>query len=125
MKNMKYLMQFLVILFLSFLGELFGYIIPLPIPASIYGIVFLFVGLVLGFIPYDAVKDVGHFLVDIMPVMFIPAAVGLMDSWEMIQPSIIPYFIITLVTTIVVMGVAGRVTQLFTKKKEEKTNGVL
>ena len=125
MKNMKYLKQFLVILFLSFLGELFCYIIPLPIPASIYGIVFLFVGLVMGIIPYDAVKDVGHFLVDIMPVMFIPAAVGLMDSWEMIQPSIIPYFIITLVTTVVVMGVAGKVTQLFTKKKGEKTNGVL
>lgn len=118
-------MQFLVILFLSCLGEVLSYIIPFPIPASIYGIVLLFVGLVVGIIPYDAVKDVGHFLIEIMPVMFIPAAVGLMDSWAIIKKSIIPYLIITLVTTVVVMGVAGKVTQLFTKKKGEKTNGLL
>ena len=121
---MRYLMQFLVILFLSCLGEVLSYIIPFPIPASIYGIVLLFVGLVVGIIPYDVVKDVGHFLVDIMPVMFIPAAVGLMDSWGMIKKSIIPYLIITLVTTVGVMGVAGKVTQFFTKKGE-KTNGIL
>lgn len=122
---MKYLMQFLVILFLSCLGEVLSYIIPFPIPASIYGIVLLFVGLVVGIIPYDVVKDVGHFLVDIMPVMFIPAAVGLMDSWGMIKASILPYLSITMVTTVIVMVVAGRVTQLFTKKKGEKQNGIL
>ena len=43
---MKYLRQFLLILFISFLGELLKYFLPLPIPASIYGMVILFIGFV-------------------------------------------------------------------------------
>lgn len=116
---MKYLMQFLVILFLSCIGEVLSYFIPLPIPASIYGIVLLFVGLAAGIIPYEAVKDVGHFLVEIMPVLFIPAAVELMESWNIMKASLVPYLIITIVTTAVVMIVAGRVTQIFIKKEEK------
>ena len=39
---MKYVRQLLIILFVSFLGELLKSIIPLSIPASIYGMVLLF-----------------------------------------------------------------------------------
>ena len=39
---MKYLKQLLIILGISFLGELLKYFLPLPIPASIYGMVILF-----------------------------------------------------------------------------------
>ena len=42
---MKYLWQFLIIVAFSFVGELLHFLIPLPIPASIYGIVLLFVAL--------------------------------------------------------------------------------
>ena len=69
---MKYLKQFLIILVISYAGELLKYVLPLPIPASIYGMVILLVGLLTGLIALDAVKDVGKFLIEIMPVMFIP-----------------------------------------------------
>lgn len=71
-------------------------------------------------IPLEAVKETGHFLVEIMPVMFIPAAVGVLESWNLIAASWLPYCLLTVVTTVVVMGVAGRVTQLFTGKGEKK-----
>lgn len=45
---MKYLKQFLIILLISFAGELLKYVLPLPIPASIYGMVILLVGLLTG-----------------------------------------------------------------------------
>ena len=73
---MEYLKQFLIILAISCLGELLACWIPAPIPGSIYGIVLLFLGLVTKLVPYDAVKDAGHFLVEIMPVMFIPPPPG-------------------------------------------------
>lgn len=114
---MKYLLQFFVILLFSCIGELLNYFIPLPIPASIYGIVLLFIGLVTGIVPYKAVKETGHFLVEIMPVMFIPAAVGLMESWGFIKAAFVPYLVITMITTVIVMIVAGRVTQHFSKKE--------
>ena len=75
---MKFLRQFLIILTISFLGEALKYMLPLPIPASIYGMVILFMGLLMGLIRLEWVKDAGKFLIAIMPVMFIPAGVGLM-----------------------------------------------
>ena len=117
---MKYLKQFSIILAISCLGELLSLWIPAPVPGSIYGIVLLFLGLVTKLIPLDAVKDTGHFLVEIMPVMFIPAAAGVIDSWELIASSWLEYGLLTVVTTVAVMGIAGRVTQLFTGKGEKK-----
>ena len=42
---MKYLKQFGIILVISFVGEILNYLIPLPIPAGIYGIIILFFAL--------------------------------------------------------------------------------
>ena len=70
---MKYLRQFMMILLVSFLGELLKYAIPLPVPASIYGLVILFILLETGALKLDAVKDTAIFLIEIMPLMFIPA----------------------------------------------------
>ena len=115
---MKYLKQIAIILAISCLGELLSRWIPAPIPGSIYGIALLFFGLLTKIIPYEAVKDTAHFLVEVMPVMFIPAAAGLLESWELIASSWIQYVLLMVVTTVAVMGVAGRVTQRFAKTGE-------
>ena len=83
----------------------------MPIPASIYGMVILFIGLLSGIIKLDAVKDVGKFLIEIMPVMFIPAGVGLMASWGTLKPVLVPVSVITVVALVAVMGATGRVSQ--------------
>ena len=113
MKNLK---QFLIILVISYAGELLKYVLPLPIPASIYGMVILLVGLLTGWIALDAVKDVGKFLIEIMPVMFIPAGVGLMSSWGILKPLILPVSIITVVTIVTVMAATGKVSQWVIRK---------
>ena len=113
---MKYLKQFLIILLISFAGELLKYVLPLPIPASIYGMVILLVGLLTGWIALDAVKDVGKFLIEIMPVMFTPAGVGLMSSWGILKPLILPVSIITVVTIVTVMAATGKVSQWVIRK---------
>ena len=109
---MKYLKQFLVILVIAFAGEVLKYIIPIPIPASIYGLMILFVGLLTGLIRLEQVREAGKFLIEIMPVMFIPAAVGLLESWGVLQPMFLPVIIITLVSTVVVMAATGISSQL-------------
>lgn len=113
---MKYLKQFLIILLISFAGELLKYVLPLLIPASIYGMVILLVGLLTGWIALDAVKDVGKFLIEIMPVMFIPAGVGLMSSWGILKPLLLPVSIITVVTIVTVMAATGKVSQWVIRK---------
>ncbi len=118
---MKYIKQFGIILAVSFLGEILHQYIPLPIPASIYGIIILFVCLEWKILPVSAVKETSSFFIEIMPIMFIPAAVGLLDSWQIIQTSWVSYTVITVLSTFVVMVVSGKVVQLVmnrTKKKE-------
>ncbi|MGN0142829.1 MAG: CidA/LrgA family protein [Roseburia sp.] len=120
---MKYIRQFLIILLISFLGELLKSVLPLPVPASIYGLVLLFLALELKIIPLEAVKDTGKFLIEIMPLLFIPAGVELMESWHALRPICIPVIVIMVVSTVVVMAVSGRVTQAmmrFDKRRAEK-----
>ncbi len=113
---MKYIKQCLIILVISFIGELLKYILPLPIPASIYGMVLLFTGLMTGLIKLDAVKETGTFLIEIMPLMFIPAGVGLMTSWGTLKAIIVPVSIITVITIITVMISTGWVSQAIIRK---------
>lgn len=109
--KVKYLKQLLVILFFSFIGEVLHFLIPLQIPASIYGLVLLFGALMTGAIKLCHVQETAKFLIEIMPMMFIPAGVGLLESWGVLKPILLPVIVILIVSTILVMGVSGLVTQ--------------
>ena len=119
---MKYIVQFEIIIAISLVGELLNRIIPLPIPASIYGMVILFTALCTGLIKLSAVRETGKFLIYIMPMMFIPATVGLLESWSIMQDFLTAIIVISLVSTVLVMVLTGHVTQLIIKlkNKEEK-----
>ena len=113
---MKYLRQFMIILLVSFAGELLKYIMPFPVPASIYGLIILFVLLETGILKLDAVKETSVFLIEIMPLMFIPAGVGLMESWGDLNSMLVEVIVIILVSTVLVMGISGKVTELVLKR---------
>ena len=117
---MKYLRQFMIILLVSFVGELLKYVIPLPVPASIYGLVILFILLETGILKLDAVKETSIFLIEIMPVMFIPAAVGLLDSWDALKSMLLPCCIALVPVTLIVMAVSGKTTQALIHAQNQK-----
>ena len=116
---MKWMKQFGIILLISFVGEILEKWIPLPIPASIYGIILLFLCLKLNIIPHEAVHETGKFLIEIMPLMFIPAAVGLLETWDVIAPAWLEYVAVTVISTWVVMIVCWRVTQFVIRRKRK------
>ena len=116
---MKWMKQFGIILLISFVGEILEKWIPLPIPASIFGIILLFLCLKLNIIPHEAVHETGKFLIEIMPLMFIPAAVGLLETWDVIAPAWLEYVAVTVISTWVVMIVSGRVTQFVIRRKRK------
>ncbi len=119
---MRYLKQFTIILTISLLGEVLHYIIPLPVPASIYGLLLMLAALMTGVVKRDSVREAGAFLVEIMPVMFIPAAVGLLEAWGVLRPVWLPVAVITVISTVLVMGVSGLVTQ-FVIRRDERRKG--
>jgi holin-like protein len=117
---MQYLYQFLWIVTFTFLGETLSLVIPLPVPASIYGLLLLFLGLQLKLVKLEQVKTAGDWLIGIMGILFVAPVVNLLGCWDLIAPHLIPITVIVLVTTVVVFAVSGKLTELFTKKKEEE-----
>ena len=116
---MRFIKQILIIFGVTFLGELLHDWIPLPVPASIYGLVLMFLCLQLRVFRLEDVRDTALFLIEIMPLMFIPAATGLMTSWGIIRAKLFAYLAIAVITTVLVMVVSGRVTQFFLRRGKE------
>lgn len=117
---MRYVMQLLIIICFSFAGEILHSIIPLPFPASIYGIILLFISLKLKIVKVRHIREVSTTLIMAMPVMFVPAAVGLISTWENVQNHWWQYIIITVLSTLVVMAVSGWLTQYVIRHKAGK-----
>ena len=120
MKAMKYVVQFMIIAVFAFVGEMLHRCIPLPVPASIYGIVLLFLALELKLLKVKYIKEASSFLITIMPLMFLPPAVGIMEAWDLISGAWLPYVVVTIVSTVIVMAVAGRVAQRIIRRKAVK-----
>ena len=120
---MKFLKQFLLILTFSFAGEVLHALIPMQIPASIYGLVLLFLALLTGRVKMEQVRECAKFLIAVMPLMFIPAGVGLLESWGDLKQILIPVCVIVAVSTVLVMGISGLVTQkvMENSRKERKS----
>ena len=113
---MKYLSQFLIILGFTFAGEALQRMIPLPMPASVYGLLLLFGALCLGLIKLEQVKVTGHFLASILPVLFVAPTVGIIEYWGLIRSNLLPIALILVATTVLTFGIAGRLTQFLSKK---------
>lgn len=110
---MKYLSQFLIILGFTFLGEALQRIIPLPIPASVWGLALLFAALMLKLVKVEQVKEVGGFLTSILPLLFVAPAVGIAEHRALLQGQLLPIALVLLGTTVLTFGIAGSVTQFF------------
>lgn len=117
---MKYLKQFAIILGIAFTGEVLHGLLPLPVPASIYGIVVLFALLYFKVLDVSAIRETSSFLIEIMPAMFIPAAVGLIEVFDLLKANLFAYLFVTVVSTVLVMAVSGLVSQALIKGGKTK-----
>lgn len=119
---MKYLTQFTIIIAFSFLGEVLNYFLPLPIPASVYGLVLMLLALLFGIIKEAHIKETANFLIVIMPLLFLPPIVSLMENWNTINKILIPIISITVISTVLVMAVTGRFSQFIIRREESKND---
>ena len=113
---MKYIGQIGLLMLVTFLGELFNKVLPWPVPGSIYGFILMLLSLQLKILRLEMIKDVADFLLDILPVMFIPAAVGLLVIWEDVSQYMGQILLICITTTLIVMVTTGKVTDLILGK---------
>ena len=113
---MKYLSQLSIILGFTLAGEALQRFLPLPIPASVYGLVLLFAALCTGVVKLEQVKETGGFLVSILPILFVGPTVGIVEHWELIRPQLLPIGLLLVGSTVLTFGISGRVARFFLKK---------
>lgn len=119
---MKYLLQFGIIMAVSFAGELFHDFLPLPVPASIYGILILFSLLRFKILHVAQIKETAMFLISIMAFLFLPAAVGLVVAWPVMKSAILQYIAANVLSFIACMAGTGFAAQFLLSRLQKKEN---
>ena len=109
---MKYVKQFLIILMMAVLGGLLNWLIPLPIPATVWGMMLMFIALMCGLVKLDQVEDTADFFMGIMPMLFVPLAVGLMDTWQILADYAMPIIIIVVASFFICYAVTGKTADI-------------
>lgn len=117
---MKYIKQFAVIALVTFLGECLNLLIPLPVPASIYGMVLLFLSLQTGILKLAQIEETADLLLGVMPIFFISPTVSLMSSIGVIKDSLLGVIVVCIISTAVVMVVTGLVAQAVIRRAKKE-----
>lgn len=117
---MKYLKQLSIIFAICFVAEILYMLLPLPVPASIYGLLILFMLLLFRVVKPEQVEDVAEFFLAIMPFFFISPSVSLMKSFVSYQDSVLSVLVIGIVSTLVVTVSTGITAQFFIRRKKKK-----
>lgn len=120
---MNYVFQLAIIFGISFVGELLNAVLPLPVPASVYGLVIMFLLLWTKIVKLEQVETVAEYLMAIMPLFFIEPTVGIMNSYGLVKGKILPLFIACFLSFTMVIVVTGSVSQAIIRfKRKEKKN---
>ena len=100
---MKYAYQVMIIGGISFAGELLNTLLPLPVPASVYGIVILLICLCTKVIRLNQIQETADFMLAAMPLVFVGPGVALMESFGLMKDSLLGIVIISIVSMVFVM----------------------
>ena len=119
---MKSLKQLMIILLAYILGAVVQNAFNLPIPATVLGLILLFVALYKKIVKIEMIEDICNTLISHMAFLFLPAGVGLMTSFNLIKENIFAFAVIILVSTTVVWIVTAYVV-IFLRKVCSKDEG--
>ena len=117
---MKYLKQTLILIAITFAAEIIKFLVPLPVPASIYGLVLLFALLKSGVLKLEQVETVGNLLLELMPLLLVSPSVSFLTAMDSIRPMLLPVLMMGFLGTVAVMAVTGRVAQWMIRREARR-----
>lgn len=113
---MKYVRQILIIFTAAFLGELMRRLLPLPVPASIYGFVLLFGALCFRAVKPEHIQETAALLIELMPLLLVAPAAATLPYFNALMPVLAQFLATVTISTAVIFGTAGRVTQFVIRR---------
>ena len=121
---MKHVQQFSIILLISVIGELLKTFLPLPVPASVYGMVLLLVCLCTKVIKLDQIQETADFMLAAMPLVFVGPGVALMESFGLMKDSLLGILVISVFSTMLVMVLTGMLAQILVRRKRDREDEI-
>lgn len=120
---MQFFTQILYILLFSLVGEVLQAVIPISIPAAVYGLILLFLALSTGLLKEEKVAGISDFLIGHMSILFVAPAVKILQYWNLISPKLGEVLIISALPTLLVFAVSGMITKHLQRRKEDQKHG--
>ena len=117
---MKILKQSAIIAAVCAAAELIRYLLPLPIPASVYGLILMLIALLTGWLRPEHIETTADFLIAIMPVLFVAPTMALVAQLERFATLGIPILLVGILGTTLVIGLSGRAAQEVGKREAKK-----
>src|SRR5699024_1365294 len=87
------------------------------VPGSVIGLLLLFILLISNVLKVEWIEEGAQFFVNNLVFFFIPATVGVMNYFDLFKGKGILLILIVLLSTILVMGSSGLVSQSLAKDK--------
>lgn len=104
---MKIIKQIGIIFTVCWLSQLIAKFLPFDFPASVIGMMFLFLCLLTGFLKIEHIQEKSDFLLGNMAFFFIPAGVSIMNYFTLLKNNVVKLLIICIVSTIITFAVTA------------------
>ena len=112
---MKILKQFGVIFGVCWVSLVIEHYLPFSFPASVIGMILLLICLLTGFLKIEHVQEKADFLMENMAFFFVPAGVSVMNYFDILKSTLVPFLIICIVSTIITFAATAYSVQFVMK----------
>lgn len=121
---MKLIKQFTIIFSIYSISDILSKTLKLPIPGNVIGMILLFFLLLTGIIKENHIDEASNILISNMALLFIPGTLAIMDEYKYVKDEIIPFVIICIFMTLIIMISTGVFAQflekIFSKLRKSK-----
>lgn len=117
---MKILKQAAIIAAVCAAAELIKYLLPLPIPASVYGLILMLLALLTGLLHPEQIETAADFLIVIMPVLFVAPIIALVANLDRLLSLALPVLLLGIVGTALVIGLGGKAAEAVGRREQKR-----
>lgn len=117
------LQELLIILGITYFGNIFKYFINIPLPGVIIGMITLFILIKTGILKLKYIEKTADIILVNMTIFFLPAMVKLIDYIEVLKSGFFRILFLLIITTIITMIVTSKVVHYMIIWKEGRENG--
>lgn len=115
-KTYNFFHQALVIAIIMLISNIIESFMPIPMPASVIGLVLLFIALCTGIIKLGQVEKVGTTLTNNIGFLFVPAGVSVINSLGILSTSPILIILLIIISTLLLLLCTGFFAQMLITK---------